>query len=102
GQADVPADAAGVDMALVTCLDAAEPGGSPPVHRADVQVVAATDDPDRPRWCQRAVLPSRRDPKFLSLPDPVELIARPRRHLPSLLMRLLASPARPHPGYVSR
>jgi len=37
---------AGLDAALMPCLDAVEPGGSAPVHGSDVEIVADTDHPD--------------------------------------------------------
>ena len=40
-------DAAGTNAALVTHLDAAEPGGRASVDGADVEVVAVANDPDR-------------------------------------------------------
>ena len=42
-------------VAFVAHLDAAEPGGSAPVHGPDVQVVAVADHPDRSRASQCAV-----------------------------------------------
>ena len=40
-------DSASPNMAFVACLSATKPGGCAPVHRADVEVIAVTDDPVR-------------------------------------------------------
>ena len=50
-RANVLVDAAGADVAFVTNLHAAEPGGRASVDGANVEVVAA-DDPDRHRASQ--------------------------------------------------
>jgi hypothetical protein len=56
---DVLLDTAGVDLAFVTVLDAAEPGRVAPAPGSDVEVVAVADDPDGHRPPQR-VVPSHR------------------------------------------
>ena len=77
-EGDVLLDAAGPDVALVARLGAAVPGGSGAVHRADVEIVAVADDPDRQRAARRAVAPQRRELQLVRLPDLGKLVARPR------------------------
>src|SRR5262249_48070664 len=72
-------DAASVNVCFVARLGATKPGGGAAIHRADEEVVAVADDPDRHRFAQRAVLPERRDLQLLRRPDLAELVARPCR-----------------------
>src|SRR5918992_2311550 len=46
-QVDVLVDPAGPDVTLMALLDAAVPGAGPAPPRADIQVVALADHPDR-------------------------------------------------------
>jgi hypothetical protein len=72
--------AAGPDPSFMARLDAAEPGGVAPVHRAHVEVVADADHPDCHRVAQGAVGSPRGDAQFVRRPDLGEFVAGPGSH----------------------
>jgi hypothetical protein len=56
-EVDVLVDPAGPDVTLMALLDAAVPGAGLAAPRADVQVVALADHPDRHRLAQGPIGP---------------------------------------------
>jgi hypothetical protein len=72
-------DAAGADMPRAPLLGGAEPAAAGPAPRADVEVVADADDPDRNRLAQRALAAASSDLQLLRRADAVKLVAGPCR-----------------------
>ena len=70
-------------------LDAAVPGAGPAAPRADIQVVALADHPDRHRLAQGPVGAQCCDLELLRGTDAVEFLARPACH--GLIITLSAS-----------
>jgi len=79
-ETDVFSDATGLDPTFTAALRGAMPGGAVPVTRADAEVWAIADDPNRHRLPQRPVGAERRDFQFFRCADRVEFVAGPDRH----------------------
>ena len=76
-QRHVPLDAAGRDARLAAGLSTSVPSGARPVDRADVQVIAQGDVPDRHRISERPVAPAGREPQFVRSRNRGQLVVCP-------------------------
>lgn len=81
---DMLVDTTSLDVALASRPSAAVPGSGVPESRSDIEIIAATDDPNCYRFSQCAVWPEGRNVQFFCSTDLIELIVRPRRHWRSL------------------
>ncbi len=73
-ETDVFSDATGLDPTFTAALRGAMPGGAVPATRADAEVGAMADDPNRHRLPQRPVGAERRDFQFFRCADRVEFV----------------------------